>query len=82
MQRDKAREPVERRVDWWTLAFFIFLFASVGTLQLSGVTTLIANGVFELSGGDETRLFFVFSTVSGLTGALMSNILAVATFIP
>ena len=42
MQLDKARELVERRVDWWTLAFFIFLFASVGTLQLSGVTTLIA----------------------------------------
>ena len=82
MQRDRARELVERRVDWWTLAFFIFLFASVGTLQLSGVTTLIANGVFELSGGDETRLFFVFSIVSGITGALMDNILAVATFIP
>lgn len=82
MQREKARELVERRVDWWTLAFFIFLFASVGTLQLSGVTTLIANSVFEISGGDETNLFFVFSTVSGLTGALMDNILAVATFIP
>ena len=82
MQLDKARELVERRVDWWTLAFFIFLFASVGTLQLSGVTTLIANSVFEISGGEETNLFFVFSTVSGLTGALMDNILAVATFIP
>ena len=82
MQREKARELVERRVDWWTLAFFIFLFASVGTLQLSGVTTLIANSVFEISGGEETNLFFVFSTVSGLTGALMDNILAVATFIP
>jgi Na+/H+ antiporter NhaD/arsenite permease-like protein len=82
LQRDKARELVERRVDWWTLAFFVFLFGAVGTLQLSGVTTLIANGVLELSGGDETRLFFVFSTVSGIAGALMDNILAVATFIP
>jgi Na+/H+ antiporter NhaD/arsenite permease-like protein len=32
LSREKARELVERRVDWWTLAFFMMLFASVGTL--------------------------------------------------
>ena len=82
MVRERARDLVERRVDWWTLAFFIFLFASVGTLQLTGVTTLLANGVFELSGGDETNLFFIFSIAAGITSALMDNILGVATFIP
>ncbi len=82
MVRERARDLVERRVDWWTLAFFIFLFASVGTLQLTGVTTLLANGVYELSGGDETNLFFLFSIAAGITSALMDNILGVATFIP
>lgn len=80
--RDRARDLVERRVDWWTLAFFILLFAAVGTLQQTGVTTLLANGVFELSGGDETNLFFLFSISAGIAGALMDNILGVATFIP
>ena len=82
MQGNKARELVERRVDWWTLGFFIFLFASVGTLQLTGVTTLISNGVFEFSGGDETQLFFLFSIIAGIAGAVMDNVLGVATFIP
>ncbi|HET7644443.1 MAG TPA: SLC13 family permease [Nitrososphaeraceae archaeon] len=82
MHGNKARELVERRVDWWTLGFFIFLFASVGTLQLTGVTTLVSNGVFEFSGGDETNLFFLFSIIAGVAGALMDNVLGVATFIP
>ena len=82
MHGNKARELVERRVDWWTLGFFIFLFASVGTLQLTGVTTLITNGVFEFSGGNETNLFFLFSIIAGIAGALMDNVLGVATFIP
>ena len=82
INRARARELVERRVDWWTLLFFIFLFASVGTLQLTGITTLIANGLVDISGGDETRLFFLFSTMTGIMGALMDNVLGVATFIP
>lgn len=79
---DKARDLVERRVDWWTLSFFIFLFASVGTLQMTGVTGVLASALFEASGGNETMLFFLFTTMSGVTSAVMDNILAVATFIP
>jgi Na+/H+ antiporter NhaD/arsenite permease-like protein len=82
INRDKARELVERRVDWWTLSFFIFLFASVGTLQITGITSLIANSIFAASGGNESTVFFLFTIVAGGLGALMDNILAVATFIP
>ncbi len=42
LMREKARELVERRVDWWTLSFFMMLFASVGTLQDTGVTNVVA----------------------------------------
>ena len=45
LNHNKARELVERRVDWWTLAFFIFLFASVGTMKMLGVTTILARGM-------------------------------------
>ena len=82
LNHNKAREMVERRVDWWTLAFFIFLFASVGTMKMLGVTTVLAEGMYELSGNDETNLFFIFVPITSILSALMDNVLAVATFIP
>lgn len=82
LNHSNAREMVERRVDWWTLAFFIFLFASVGTMKMLGVTTVLAEGLVDLSGGDETNLFFIFVPITSILSALMDNVLAVATFIP
>lgn len=82
LNHNKAREMVERRVDWWTLAFFIFLFASVGTMKMLGVTTILAEGMYEISGNDQTNLFFIFTPVTSILSALMDNVLAVATFIP
>ncbi len=78
----RARELVERRVDWWTLSFFLILFASVGALQLTSVTSELAHGVERLAGDDPTRLLVVFMTVAGVLSALMDNVLAVAMFIP
>ena len=82
LNHNKAREMVEKRVDWWTLAFFIFLFASVGTMKMLGVTTVLAEGMYDLSGNDETNLYFLFVPVTSILSALMDNVLAVATFIP
>ena len=82
LNHSKAREMVERRVDWWTLAFFIFLFASVGTMKMLGVTTILAQGMYDLSGNDESVLYFIFVPITSILSALMDNVLAVATFIP
>ena len=82
LNHSKAREMVEKRVDWWTLAFFIFLFASVGTMKMLGVTTILAEGMYDLSGNDDENLFFIFVPVTSVLSALMDNVLAVATFIP
>ena len=82
LNHNKAREMVERRVDWWTLAFFIFLFASVGTMKMLGVTTVLAEGLYDISGNDETNLYFLFVPITSILSALMDNVLAVATFIP
>ena len=82
LNHSKAREMVEKRVDWWTLAFFIFLFASVGTMKMLGVTTVLAEGMYDISGNDETNLYFLFVPVTSILSALMDNVLAVATFIP
>ena len=82
LNHNKAREMVEKRVDWWTLAFFIFLFASVGTMKMLGVTTVLAEGMYEISGNNESNLFFIFVPITSILSALMDNVLAVATFIP
>ena len=80
--RERAKELVERRVDWWTLTFFIMLFASVGTLKLVGTTTVIANGLLNLTGGDALNIFIGITWATGALTSVLDNVLAVATFIP
>ena len=82
LEGDRARELVERRVDWWTLAFFLLLFASAGTLRYVGVTGRIAQGILGLTGGSPTALLLTVTWASGILSAFMDNVLAVATFIP
>jgi Na+/H+ antiporter NhaD/arsenite permease-like protein len=82
LEREKARELVERRVDWWTLTFFLILFASVGTLNFVGVTGILAESLFLASGGDQLGMLVLFTGVASILTALMDNVLAVATFIP
>jgi Na+/H+ antiporter NhaD/arsenite permease-like protein len=82
IERDKAREIVETRVDWGTLSFFIILFASVGTLKVMGVTSILARSLSSFAGGNETLLFASLTLITGVLSAFMDNVLAVATFIP
>ena len=81
IRREKARELVERRVDWWTLSFFMMLFASVGTLQDTGVTDVIAA---KLSGGgrSDMAVIQIIGWATGWLSAFLDNVLAVATFMP
>ena len=69
-------------MDWWTLAFFLLLFASAGTLRYVGVTREIAEGVTAMTGGREGWLLVGLTWGSGLLSAVMDNVLAVATLIP
>jgi len=83
LKRDDAREFFTRRVDWWTLSFFMILFASVGTLKYVGVTQQIANGMIHISAaGGHVMLLNIFTAAICLLTAFMDNVLAVATFIP
>jgi Na+/H+ antiporter NhaD/arsenite permease-like protein len=81
LRREKARELVERRVDWWTLSFFMMLFASVGTLQDTGVTAVIADKVAR-SGGSVGAVIQIVGWSTGWLSAFLDNVLAVATFMP
>lgn len=82
MSGAQARKLVETRVDWWTLLFFLMLFASVGTLRQQGVTAVIAERIIDLSGGNVPFLVTVFAWTSGALTAVMDNVLAVATYVP
>jgi Na+/H+ antiporter NhaD/arsenite permease-like protein len=82
LERDRARKLVERRVDWWTLIFFMMLFASVGTLKYVGTTEVIAESLTSWAGGNPKILFIVLTWTIGILTGFMDNVLAVATFIP
>ena len=82
LERERAKELVERRVDWWTLSFFIMLFASVGTLKLVGTTTVIAKGLLNITGGNPVTIFLGITWATGALTSILDNVLAVATFIP
>jgi Na+/H+ antiporter NhaD/arsenite permease-like protein len=82
IEQDRARELVEKRVEWWTLSFFMLLFASVGTLNLTGVTSVLAGNLADAAKGNDVALFFAFTWAGGFASAFMDNVLAVATLIP
>ncbi len=82
LDRGRARELVEKRVDWWTLSFFMMLFASVGTLKYVGTTGVLAKSLTSWAGGNPKVLFFILTWTIGILTGFMDNVLAVATFIP
>lgn len=81
-QRQHAREYI-RSVDWWTLVFFMFLFAKAGCLQYVGLTDLIADSMLNLTGGGNVALLIVvILLISGFASAAMDNVVVVAALIP
>jgi len=82
-QRSIARELLMKEVDWWTLVFFMFLFAKAGALKYVGLTDIVAKGLYDLAGGGQESLLIVFVLwLSGITSAAADNVVVVATFIP
>jgi Na+/H+ antiporter NhaD/arsenite permease-like protein len=82
LERARAKELVERRVDWWTLTFFMMLFASAGTLKYVGTTEIIAKSLTSWVAGNPKVLFLILTWTIGILSGFMDNVLAVATFIP
>jgi len=82
LEKDNAKHLVESGVDWWTLLFFIFLFAKAGTLQQTGVTRLAASGLVETTGGNYPLLLLVMIfSVMFLSGTI-DNVPLIAAVIP
>lgn len=82
LEGEKARNLFEKRVDWWTLSFFILLFASVGTLRYVGVTDRIADGLAAAAGQNPLAMLALVMTIAAVLTAVLDNVLVVAAFIP
>ena len=81
-RRNRARHYVERDVDWWTLLFFMLLFAVAGTLEYTKVTVLMANHFTNFFGHNVNVLIPVIMATTALGSAFVDNVVFVAAFAP
>jgi len=78
----RARHYIEHEVEWWTLLFFMMLFAVSGGLEQQGVTEELANKLNALvTGGPRAMVPFVLF-LSAIGSAFVDNIVFVAAFAP
>ena len=82
LKPDRARYYVEKEVDWWTLMFFMLLFAVAGTLEHTHVDQVLANGFSKIAGTDTKTLVPFIFTVSAFGSAFVDNVIFVAAFSP
>jgi Na+/H+ antiporter NhaD/arsenite permease-like protein len=82
VKRERARHYVEREVDWWTLLFFMLLFAVAGTLEHSGVTAYVAEGFAGVFGRSVAVLVPVIMATTAIGSAFVDNVIFVAAFSP
>ena len=78
----KAREYIEKDVEWWTLLFFMLLFAQAGTLKYTGATEVLAKYLAHLAGNSQVLLTGLILWVAALGSSILDNVVLVAAFIP
>lgn len=81
-KNERARHYIESEVEWWTLLFFMMLFAVAGSLEKTGVTEHIAHNFTEIFGKDPRILTPIILFIAAIGSAFVDNIVFVAAFIP
>ncbi len=82
-KRNEARTFLMEDVDWWTLIFFMFLFAKAGALKYVGLTDLVGESLLSITGSQNMPLLIVLVLwMVGFASAAADNVVVVATFIP
>ncbi|MBE6394525.1 MAG: hypothetical protein E7044_10795 [Lentisphaerae bacterium] len=82
LKPSRARFYIEKEVDWWTLIFFMILFAVAGTLEHTHVDQVMANGFSKIAGKTPATLVPFIFTVSAFGSAFVDNVIFVAAFCP
>jgi len=78
----RAQYYVEHEVDWWTLLFFMFLFAIAAGLQEQNVTQKIADRLAAYATGSSKALLPFVVGITALGSAFVDNIVCAAAFKP
>jgi Na+/H+ antiporter NhaD/arsenite permease-like protein len=78
----RARKFIEEDVEWWTLLFFLLLFAQAGTLKYTGATDVLAKKMLGLIGNSPSMLTGTILWLSALGSSVLDNVVLVAAFIP
>jgi Na+/H+ antiporter NhaD/arsenite permease-like protein len=78
----KARDYIEKDVEWWTLLFFLLLFAQAGTLKYTGATDVLAKKLVEIVKASPQALTGIVLWISAIGSSILDNVVLVAAFIP
>jgi len=83
-RRSEAQTYIQRDVDWWTLVFFMFLFAKAGCLQYVGLTDRIAEAMLKINGGGAHNHLpvVIMLWASGFLSSILDNVVVVAGLAP
>jgi Na+/H+ antiporter NhaD/arsenite permease-like protein len=82
MHHKEAKEIVEGGVDWWTLLFFMFLFAKAATLEQTGVVDRAAEGIIHAANGNEFILSSILTWPMFFLSGTIDNVPLIAALIP
>ncbi|MGI6591643.1 MAG: SLC13 family permease [Eggerthellaceae bacterium] len=69
-------------VEWTTIGFFAGLFIVVGGMSETGVITMLANWIMDVTGQQEVLTMLVILWVSAIVSSILDNIPFTATMIP
>jgi Na+/H+ antiporter NhaD/arsenite permease-like protein len=81
-KHQRARKYIEKDVEWWTLLFFLLLFAQAGTLKYTGATDVLARNLSYLAGNSLTFLTGIILWITTIGSSILDNVVMVAAFIP
>jgi len=81
-KNERARYYVESEVEWWTLLFFMMLFAVAGSLERTGVTQQLALDFTNTFGNNPIVLSSIILFITAIGSAFVDNVVFVAAFMP